>query len=228
MDRKKQSFEMAQMLKQLREERKLSHKSLAEELQSKYHINISKDSLINYEICDENRSKSDNLANMKMRVEFLDCLATFYGVSTDYLLGKTVKKTPDISVRGASECTGLSETAIEKVQSLSNPETSPSVARINDSDGRIENISINIIFNHLIESDLFQLVIASLAGAILFRRYAPVDGQLWSDWNNGTKETNTDAMRSASNLVIMADTLNKFVSAEANLLRDHRNRNTEN
>lgn len=76
---------MAKRLKSLREEKKLSHVTLKEALESKYNIEISRDSLMSYERLkpDEN----NRYKNEGMRVEYLRYLADFYGVTTDYLLG---------------------------------------------------------------------------------------------------------------------------------------------
>ena len=80
------SFIMAKRLKQLREEKGLSHEKLSKSLSDQYGVKISSDSLINYEVTDLNHSKA--CKNQGMRVEYLRCLADFYGVSTDYILGQ--------------------------------------------------------------------------------------------------------------------------------------------
>ena len=48
-----------------------------------------------------------------MKIEFLSCFADFYGVSTDYLLGRTDTPTPDVSLRAASEYIGLSDEVVD-------------------------------------------------------------------------------------------------------------------
>ena len=45
-------------------------------------------------------------------------IANYYGVSTDYLLGRTDAKTPDTSISGCTQLTGLSETSIRKLMEL--------------------------------------------------------------------------------------------------------------
>ena len=45
-------------------------------------------------------------------------LAEYYHVSTDYLLGRTDAKTPDTSISGCTQLTGLSETSIRKLMEL--------------------------------------------------------------------------------------------------------------
>ena len=81
------SILMAKRLKKLREEKKISHVSLSNAIKEKYGIDISRDSLMSYEVSDPNHTKA--YKNDGMRVEYLRCLADFYGVSADYLLGFT-------------------------------------------------------------------------------------------------------------------------------------------
>lgn len=84
---KNNSLTMAKRLKELREGRGLSHVSLCKALKEIYNIDISRDSLMGYERLkpdDTNRYKNEG-----MRVEYLRCLADFYGVSSDYILGLT-------------------------------------------------------------------------------------------------------------------------------------------
>ena len=111
MNSKERSFEMAKRLKVLREEKGLSHVSLSKELKEKYGISISRDSLINYEISEDNRTRAQDFPNLKMKVQYLLALADFYGVSTDYLLCQTDTKSPIIELRQTCDYTGLSEMA---------------------------------------------------------------------------------------------------------------------
>lgn len=100
---------MGARLKQLRENRNLSHDKLSNtitEQYKQYGISISRDSLINYE--------KPNGKNLGMRAECLFCLANFYGVSTDYLLGLSDIRTPEITAQAAVSYTGLSEDNVEK------------------------------------------------------------------------------------------------------------------
>ena len=100
-----------------------------------YGVKISSDSLINYEVMDTNHSKA--YKNQGMRVEYLRCLADFYKVSADYLLGWEVPKTPDVSTRKIVEKTGLSETAVEVLQALNKRSQSSIIIR-----NAIETISL--------------------------------------------------------------------------------------
>ena len=95
---------MAARLKQLRESKHLSHERLSQAVTEKYEeygVSISRDSLINYE--------KANGKNLGMRAECLRCLADFYGVSTDYLLGISDVATPNATVQAVTSCTGITE-----------------------------------------------------------------------------------------------------------------------
>ena len=103
----------AERLKQLRHNAGLSTRALTEKLVSTYGINISEASLKNYEVNDEFNSKAGKITGMK--IEYLSCLADFYNVSTDYLLGKTDTASRNESVQGMREYTKLTEEAIEEL-----------------------------------------------------------------------------------------------------------------
>ena len=103
--------------KHLKEERLnmgLSHVKLSAILKEKYGVNISKDSLINYEVIDAAHTKAGS--NVAMRAEYLYCLADFYGVSVDYLLGLNEVRSTDIQVKGDCQYTGLSEAAVQSIK----------------------------------------------------------------------------------------------------------------
>lgn len=115
MTREEQSVKMGKRLKSLRENtlldgKKMSHVELKKKLKEKYGVEISRDSLMNYEVSDINHSKFGT--NLKMSAEYLNCLAYFYGVSTDYLLCRSDAKTADENVQVACKTTGLSAEAI--------------------------------------------------------------------------------------------------------------------
>lgn len=112
------SFVMAERLKQLRESKGLSHEKLSKALLDQYGVKISSDSLINYEVADSCHTKA--YKNQGMRVEYLRCLADFYDVSTDYLLGITNTKSNDASVQKMVSLTGLSEQSIEYLAEMNN------------------------------------------------------------------------------------------------------------
>lgn len=109
---------MATRLKSLREEKGLSHERLSALLQEKYGIKISKDSLMNYEVSDPYHIKAGK--NQGMRIEYLRCLADFYGVSSDYLLGLTTVKSIDPNMQQTTQYSSLSEGAISTIRALGN------------------------------------------------------------------------------------------------------------
>lgn len=109
------SLEMAKRLKQLRKENRLSHEKLRTEL-LKYGIEISKDSLINYEVTDPFHTKA--YSNNGMKVEYLRAFAAFYHVSTDYLLGLANDPTPDPTIQSVCSYTGLSGATVKTLHSF--------------------------------------------------------------------------------------------------------------
>lgn len=117
---KQWSFVMAERLKQLRGSRGLSHERLSSALSAQYGINISSDSLMNYEVASEFHSKK--YKNLGMRIEYLRYFADFYNVSTDYLLGLTDTKSKNEDVQAVCRVTGLKEDYICNLMSLGDPE----------------------------------------------------------------------------------------------------------
>ena len=85
-DVKAESKIIAKRLKELRQKFGLSHVQLSNLLKEKKGLKISHDSLQIYEVA-EPHSRAN--ANLGMRVEYLIALADIYGVTTDYLLGRT-------------------------------------------------------------------------------------------------------------------------------------------
>lgn len=115
---------MASRLKKLRESRNLSHDKLSKAIAENYEeygISISRDSLINYEKVTEK--------NLGMRAECLWCLADFYGVSADYLLGIANEKTPDTDARAVMAYTGLSEKNVNELHTMAQHLESKGVTR---------------------------------------------------------------------------------------------------
>ncbi|MBP3479415.1 MAG: helix-turn-helix transcriptional regulator [Oscillospiraceae bacterium] len=81
------NFVIAKRLRALRNQKGLSYEALRTGLAEKCGITISVDSLKNYEVITPYTKRSSN--NLGMGVKYLQALADFYGVSTDYLLGRT-------------------------------------------------------------------------------------------------------------------------------------------
>lgn len=108
---KSKSLIMAQRLRELRNEKGLSYEALRNALMEKYEIDISIDSLKNYEVSKVPHAKA--YKNEGMRVEYLRCLTDFYGVSSDYLLGRTNDPAPKCS---AVDDLGISPKAVEWIK----------------------------------------------------------------------------------------------------------------
>jgi hypothetical protein len=104
----------AQRIKECRKLKGLSHKKLADILSNKYNISISLDALKVYEIDNKYHTRFGNIKGMK--IQYIYCLADFYGVSTDYLLGMTDIKAPNITIKAISNFTGLNEGAINTLR----------------------------------------------------------------------------------------------------------------
>lgn len=113
---KSKSLIMAQRLKELRNENGLSHESLRKALMEKYEIDISVDSLKNYEVSKTPHVKA--YKNDGMRVEYLRCLADFYNVSADYILGISDIKSADKGIQTIIKNTGLSEESATVLHAL--------------------------------------------------------------------------------------------------------------
>lgn len=86
-------------LRHLLEERKLSQQAVADAL------GVKRQSVAQY--CDGSAYPS---------LQRLCSLADLFGVTTDYLLGRTECKSPDVEVQAACERYGLSETALHKLE----------------------------------------------------------------------------------------------------------------
>lgn len=113
----KNSILLSKRLKELREEKKLSHEKLCEQLQQA-GVKVGLQSLKNFEVTEKRHSKFEAAKGMK--AETLFNLAEFYGVSVDYLLGRTEIKSIDNKVQAACEVTGLNEEAINNLVYLKN------------------------------------------------------------------------------------------------------------
>lgn len=101
------SFITAQRLKELRTQKGLSYESLRKALMEEYGIDISVDSLKNYEVTKDGHVRA--YKNEGMRLSYLRCFADFYGVSSDYILGISDVKSQSMAVKMIVDSTGLSE-----------------------------------------------------------------------------------------------------------------------
>lgn len=97
----------AKRIKELRESKNLSHERLRQELNLKYGCDISKGSLMNYEVSEVDHCKAWSTEGMS--VKNLRILSDFYGVSTDYLLGNTDIQSSDVRIQDIVSSTILTE-----------------------------------------------------------------------------------------------------------------------
>ena len=114
MDKEQLSLKMGKRLRQLRKKQGLSHEKLQAAIFEKYGVEISKDSLINYEVSDENHTK--RFKNNGMRAEYLRCFSDFYHVSADFLLGLSDVPATDSTTRDICSKTGLSEGSVTRLK----------------------------------------------------------------------------------------------------------------
>lgn len=140
---KEQSVVMAERLKELRKEKGLSHESLSRTLFERYKIKISSDSLQNYEVAEACHSKA--YKNLGMRIEYLICLADFYNISSDYLLGRTNDKERHPS---AIDDLGLSENAVLWLSAVKN----------------FQNPAVLVGVNSILSNSYFHKLLYSLIG----------------------------------------------------------------
>lgn len=115
-----QSVEIAKRLRSLRESVGLNPEQLSRAIYEKSGVKIGRNSIINYEVGESYNTKTDK--NLGMRAEYVIALADFYGVSTDYLLGRTPNKTTNPKLQEVSEYTGLSAAVAERLHNSVNPE----------------------------------------------------------------------------------------------------------
>lgn len=175
---KSKSFVMAQRLKSLRTKNKLSHESLGKALKEKYEINISVDSLKNYEVSNNDHSKA--YKNEGMRVEYLRCFADFYGVSTDYILGLTDIQSTNEDVQTVCRVTGLREDNIYDLMGLTNPSEAPYLREM-----------VNEFLSYAVDD-------RAIATYMAFRKYIDMDNQRWKDLealNPGEYNNRSEEMR---------------------------------
>lgn len=99
----------AKRLRELREENNLSYERLSQQLSEKYpHFSLSDQSLLKYEVTEDNHKHSGAAASMK--AENLWYLADFYGVTVDYLMGRSNNRV--INCEEVLKKTGVSENAL--------------------------------------------------------------------------------------------------------------------
>ena len=104
---------VANRLKELRQSHHYSHERLIKLLHDIYGIDVSRNSLLNYEQSDPDQPKFGSC--LKMNATTLLCLADLYGVPVDYLLGRSEITTDSEDVHIVMEYTGLSQRSAETI-----------------------------------------------------------------------------------------------------------------
>lgn len=163
----------AKRLKELREEKGLTFEKLAYSLTEKYGDSdqgegkyiISVGALKNYEVSDIYNSKFKT--GYGMNIQYLSIFADFYDVSTDYLLGRTDSKLPDIDDRAIQVKTGLSDKAINVLMSFNHGKHGKSKIKYKDWDWPAIFNSINIIVEEMEDPDSFLNILTN------YREYNP-------------------------------------------------------
>lgn len=165
------SLVMATRLKSLREQQGLSHVALAKALKDKYGIDISRDTLMNYEVADPNHTKAGK--NKGMRAEFLWCFADYYEVSSDYLLGFSDDPAPKPT---AVDELGLKPIVVEEIRDLA------SEMGFFDGEDTSETSlqALNVFLNRSLKTPLYEMI-NCLNDAIEVERSAPPSKLLPND-----------------------------------------------
>lgn len=107
---------VAQRLKKLRKKAGYTQEELAIELYKKQNVSITTATIKKYET--SNPNKLNQICGM--RIEFLNAFADFYGVPTDYILGRTRSTSVSLTEQDIYETLGLSEKAIRQLKHLCN------------------------------------------------------------------------------------------------------------
>lgn len=121
------------ILRELRDSTFFSYEDLSYDIKKKTGISISHDSLRNYEVLSSEYHSKANAAK-GMSIEKLAALADYYGVTTDYLLGRSSYKSPSIEVDAVCKYTGLSPVAVTTIANLS-PDETATLSTILESSG---------------------------------------------------------------------------------------------
>ena len=115
------SIKIAERLRMLRKGAGLSHSKLCAEIKERYDVLISRASLQNYEVTDRNHKSFGK--NLVMNVQYIQCFADYYGVSTDYILGLVDDPTKDQTTKTVSAYTGLSAATVDYLHNAISPST---------------------------------------------------------------------------------------------------------
>lgn len=111
---------MQEIIKDLRKEKGISSTTaLEKEIEpyaKKYGITISSSTLNDLEETDDSSTSKKSRKNKNFGYKIFLALADYYGVSVDYIFGRTDTRSPDPDMRAFKEYTGLTENAIERLK----------------------------------------------------------------------------------------------------------------
>lgn len=171
MDMRRMSLVTARRLKAMRLKKGISHAALSRELKEKYNIDISRNSLMNYETSDQHHTKA--YKNNGMKVEYLRILADYYGVSTDWLLGLSNVKSPKGKIRQTCEYTGLSQKNVEYFHAWATPGFKGGAEFLAFINPLLETPDFQDLINHIY--DYYISILAENVFQILQNNYATAE-----------------------------------------------------
>lgn len=151
-------------LKELRKNRNMTQKDLANEL------GVSMGSIGFY----ENQERTPD-------IDFLNSVADFFDVSTEYLLGRTDVKSMDLEIKEISNKTGLSEQSIENIIKI---KSSPRNSVFFDDEVLCEYSRIDIL-NYLFIDRFFIMLLDDMCKLI---HASKIKKELYEDYNSYLKE----------------------------------------
>lgn len=105
---------IAERLRGLRNRAGLTQEELVKELYEKQKVTITTETIKKYET--SNSKKLGQICGM--RIEYLNAFADFYGVSTDYILGRTKSESKNLNKRLIYDNYGLSTSSLENLSKL--------------------------------------------------------------------------------------------------------------
>lgn len=153
----------AKRMKELRESKGLSHERLFEQL-SKDEIEISRSSLKNYEVSEpENHTRAGAVKGMS--IEKLCGLCDFYGVSADYILGRSDIEVIDPKDRELRQYTGLSQKAIENLKK-------DAIKGFDQVE--LHSVSMTDTINAIVASDEFPYIVKSFYDCLSLSSVTPL------------------------------------------------------